>query len=444
MLKNYEIPGASIALVHKGKLVWSAAYGYADIKDNRKMTLDAVYRVESISKSVTAWGVMKLVEEGLIDLDVPVQQYLVNWKLPEFKFSEKKVTVRRLLSNSAGLTLGTIGEEYYPTSDMPTLQDYLKHEVNIIQEPGSGFIYSNVGYNMLEMLIEEVSGRDFAEYMAAEVLYPLGMQNSSFSWHENFHSEIPTGYDLHGHPVQPYVYPVRASGGLFAVVEDVARFVCVEMTGSYYSDHAVLQPETIRLIHSPEVTIPGIFGVVADSYGFGHFIENLSNGQQAVWHGGQGHGWMTHLHVVPESGEGIVILTNSQRSWPFISVVLDKWSQWCDISSVKMSRISDADFVFKVLIGTVLFVSLLQMYRLLSGLRSGIRRFNLLTEAPRILRLSQAVFGISMIVALWWSAVQPYLFISSIFPDTANVAGISLLILAIILILSAMLPQIKD
>ena len=99
-------------------------------------------------------------------------------------------------------------------------------------------------------------------------------------------------------PVPPYVYPVKASGGLFAGVEDIARFVCAGMTGSYYADHTLLGPEGIRKLYTPEVDIPGLFGLVSDSYGFGHFIENLSDGRQAVWYGGGlGHGCDCRISV---------------------------------------------------------------------------------------------------------------------------------------------------
>ncbi len=126
------------------------------------MAVDAICRAESISKSITAWGVMRLVEQGLVGLDDPVQQYLGDWKLPESEYSEQEVTIRRLLSHSAGMSLGTIGEEYTPQSNIPSLRDYLTHEARLIREPGSGFLYSNPGFNLLELL----TGRDFAEYMA--------------------------------------------------------------------------------------------------------------------------------------------------------------------------------------------------------------------------------------------------------------------------------------
>ncbi len=441
LMERYAVPGMSVALVRGGELVWSGAYGYADLEHNRKMTADAVYRVESISKPVTAWGVIRLVEQGLIDLDAPAQRYLGNWTLPESAYSGQKVTVRRLLNHTAGMPLGTLGMEYSPQSDMPSLRETLSHEARLVREPGSGFLYSNTGFNLLELLVEKVTGRDFAEYMADEVLAPLGMRSSSFAWKATLRPAIPTGYDLQGTPVPVYAYPAKASGGLFAPVEDIARFVAAGMTGPYYADRTVLGREGIRKLYTPQVVVPGLFGVVADSYGFGYFIEKLSDGRRAVWHGGQGHGWMAHFHAVPESGDGIVILTNSQRSWPVMAQVLNDWTRWGGFGSVKMVRIAYGIAVLRALIGMVALISLWQGYRLVRGLRSGDRRWAPLSRKSRKVRLLQAALGIGAIAALTWSAAQPYLMVSSIFPGIAGWAGVSFFVLSILAVLSALLPR---
>ncbi|MBS3785085.1 MAG: beta-lactamase family protein [Anaerolineae bacterium] len=438
LMNQYDIPGASVAVVRDGDLVWSEAYGYADLEHERKMRVDAVYRAESISKSVTAWGVMRLVEQGRIDLDTPVQQYLDDWQLPDD--TRQEVTIRRLLSQSAGMPLGPIGVavEYAPQSAMPSLRDYLAQEARLVREPGSGFLYSNVGFNLLELLIEEVTGRDFAAYMADEVLTPLGMHSSSFAWKETLRPLIPMGYEQQGTPVPPYVYPASASGGLLASVEDIARFVSAEMRRPYDEDHAVLEHDSIRELHTPEVDVSDISGVVADSYGLGHFVENLPGGRRAVWHGGQGHGWMTHFLAVPESGDGVVILTNSERSWPFMAHVLTDWARWSGFGSVKMGRIIYATIGLRTLIGMGALFSLWQVYCLLRGLRSGNRGWAPLSRDSRNARLLQAALGIGVITALAWSAAQPYLMVVSVFPSTVGWAGGTFLVWAVTMILSAL------
>ena len=441
LMEKYDIPGVSMALIQDGELVWSGAYGYADVEREREMTIEAVCRAESISKPVTAWGVMRLVEQGLLDLDAPVQEYLHDWQLPETDYGQQAVTVRGLLSNTAGMPPGSIGEEYPPESEMPTLRENLAQEARLIYEPGTAFLYSNPGFNLLELLVEDVTGREFAAYMEAEILIPLGMQEASYAWRESYQTSLPMGYEMDGTPVPPYVYPHKASGGLFANVEDLARFVRAEMIGA---DQSVLDQESIHMLHNAQVEIPGLFGFVADAYGFGHFIETLPDGRKAVWHGGQGHGWMTHFHAVPESGDGIVILTNSQRSWPFLAEVLTDWAQWSGLGAVKFGIITQATTGLKALIVLIGLVSLWQAIRLVQGLRHGKRRFAPLSPVSLFWRILRAAVGFGILITLVWSAAQPYLFVSSIFPGTVRWAGGSLLILAVLIILSACFPRVDE
>jgi CubicO group peptidase (beta-lactamase class C family) len=307
--------------------------------------------------------------------------------------------------------------------------------------PGSVFSYSNTSFALLELLIEEVTGRDFAEYMEAEVLVPLGMNHSSFTWREEFRTSVATGYDLKGRPVPAYIYPYEASGGLFAPVGDLAQFVSSGMirpNGS--AGRKVLKLASAKQLYAPTVKIPGMFGVVSDAYGLGHFVETLPSGHQAVWHGGQGNGWMTHFHSVPETGDGIVILTNSQRSWPFFSSVLRDWAKWSGYSSVGMGNIVRAETGLQILIGLLLSTSLWQALRLRRGVASGTRRFAPFAPEDRLLRLGQIGLFAVLASVLIWSVSQDYLFINSFFPILSNWLGGSLLSVASVSLASACLP----
>ena len=249
IMEAYDIPGASIALIKGGETIWTKAYGYADLETGRKMTTDTLLRVESISKSVTAWGVMKLVEQGKIELNRPVNQYIKSWKFPKSEFEEEEITVKYLLSHTSGLPLGDFTKRYSPTKEIPSLKDSLSMEAILEQKPGISFSYSNVGYNLLELLIEELTSCDFSEYMKREILIPLRMNNSSYTWSEDFNPAVPFGYDLTGEAVPVYVYPEKGSGGLFATVEDVALFVAAGMPSSS-QNHKVLSTQSINILHS--------------------------------------------------------------------------------------------------------------------------------------------------------------------------------------------------
>ena len=444
LIEDYNIPGLNIAIVQKGETVWSKAYGYADLEQGRRMTLDTHCRVESISKSVTAWGVMKLVDEGKIDLDKPIIQYIKNWEFPESEFSKQKITSRLLLSHSAGMPLGPIGIIYSTEEDKPSLREYLSQEATIEQPPGQEFYYSNIGFDLLELLIEEVTGRDFAEYMENEVLTPLGMINSSFIWDKQWDPPVPNGYDIKGNPIPVYLYPDKAAGGLFSTVEDIATFIAAGMTNFNSTEEKVLNIQSISQLYKPMVEISGYYKLVFDSYGLGHFIEDLSNGNKAISHGGQGTGWMTHFHSVPQTGDGIVILTNSQRSWPVFAYILGDWAQWIGLSSVGMEKIILGRKILCFLIIFLLLILSWQAYQLVKSIISGNRRFAPFLKESRFLRLVQFGLFIILLSGFWWAIQQDYLFVSSVFPIVSTWLGFLLLLSVVILLFLILFPLTKD
>lgn len=440
LMADYDIPGAIITLVRRGEPLWSQAYGYADLETGRKMTVDTPCRVESISKSLTAWGVMKLIERGKLDPDKPIKHYLKSWEFPKSRFSEDKVTAKLLLSQSAGMPLGTIGVRYDPQGKRPSLRESLSKEAVLMQEPGLAFSYSNTGFNLLELLVEEVTRRDFAEYMRDEVLLPLGMENSSFTWREDFRPPVPSGYDGKGDPIPVYVYPEKAAGGLFSTAPDIAAFIAAGMKAGSPEGNKVLSPRSIGELYTPMVKIPGFYGLAFDSYGLGHFIEFLSDGKKAVSHGGQGSGWMTHFHSVPETGDGIVILTNSQRSWPFFARILSDWADRFGYSPVGMGVMVRAEAALWGTIVLTLVGLSLWLWRLGKGLFSGGRRFAPCSSESRRSRLIQGLAGIFLLSGLGWALKQEYLFISSVFPTASGWLGFSIFLAAFVLLLSATVP----
>ena len=440
LMDSYNIAGLAIALVEDGETAWVKAYGYADFAEGRKMTADTYCRVQSISKSVTAWGVMKLVEQGQVELDNAYQQYVTDWTFPASEYPVEEITVRQLLSLSAGMPLGNVVQRFSPTDYIPSIRSVLSEEALAFQEPGASFHYSNVSINLLELLVEEVSGRDFAEYMQEEILNPLGMDNSSFEWSEDFAPPVPYGYDLKNNSVPVYVYAGKASGGLFASVEDIAAFVSAGMTGPDQQNHGVLKPETIEMLYLPQVEMAGFYAQAFDHYGLGHLVEILPDGTTAVSHGGQGAGIMTHYHSVPEDGRGIVILTNSQRSWPLIGYILSDWAEWAGYGSVGMGKIIWLKNILRVLVGLILLISLWQFYRIVKGIISGNRKFSSPVKKLNLLRYLQFILFVILTAGLLWAVTRPYLNITSLMPVVSVWLGYTIFILALVLLGSAIFP----
>jgi CubicO group peptidase (beta-lactamase class C family) len=427
LMKLYGIPGCNIALVQDKEVVWTEGYGYADVASGRALTVDTPMSVQSITKSVTAWGVMRLMEKGLIDLDASVSQYLKSWQFPLTDYPTEKITVRRLLSHTAGMPLGDFTNIYSPGEAMPSNQDVMTGEAVLMREPGTGFSYSNTGYNLLEILIEDVTGQSFSEYVRTEVLLPLGMESAFFDIDTAADPYPPTGYNFRGEPVPVYLYPSKASGGLFATAHDIARFAAAGMR-----ENPVLSGESIKLLYAPQSRKIGIYGLIFESYGFGHYIEKLPNGMLSVSHGGQGNGIMTHWQAVPETGDAIVLLTNSQRSWPFIAYVLSDWAQWRGFPSVGMGRIIWGHYGLCVVIGMLVSASLLVILRMVSAFYQQKR------TGFRLLRVSAASVILGILIRC---ACQEYLFLTSIFPILSVWLGGAAFAFSIALLLSVVLPE---
>ena len=191
------VPGAVVALIVGGAPVRTAAFGLADPGTGRAMTADALFRVESISKPVTAWGAMRLARTGRLDLDAPITHCLEDWHPPG---GLQPITPRQLLSHTVGIGLGDFADRYAPGEARPGLAAHLSDDFATIGAPGARFAYSDTGFNLLELVIEACMGADFAALMDREILTPLGMTRASFDWTG---AEMPIGHDLRSRPVPP-------------------------------------------------------------------------------------------------------------------------------------------------------------------------------------------------------------------------------------------------
>lgn len=423
LMERYAIPGTVIALVKEGKTIWKGAYGYADREKKTPMTIEAPCRVESISKSVTAWGVMKLVQEGVIELDRPVSDYITSWEIPESPFEGAGVTVRRLLSGNAGMPLGTIGVHYPPRTPMPALQEILTRDAVLMKKPGSGFYYSNTGFNILELLIQEVTGRPFAQYMTDEIMEPLGMKTASFLWQAGWDPPVPTGYSPEGEPVPVYVYPHKAAGGLFATIDDIAAFVTAGMPLYRRHGRQLLKESGIAEIYKDQTPLSGYYQLVFDGYGFGHFTEELAGGLRAVSHGGQGSGWMSHFHSIPETGDALIILSNSQRTWPFFSIILEEWSRRLGVGPVGMGLIHQSGIAIRIAAALLTLLLLLLLYRIIRSWKRGERRLSPLGREACLRRGGLFLLGTALITAVLWAATRDYFFLTSVYPLASGYLG---------------------
>ena len=231
----YKVPGVSIAVINHGQIEWVRGYGFANVAEKRPVTPETRFQAASISKSVAATAVLHFVEAGKIDLDREVNGYLKSWKVPDNDFTkDQKVTLRRILSHNAGLTVhGFPG--YEAGKPVPTLVQVLNGEkpsntdpIRVDFVPGSKWRYSGGGYTVMQQMLIDVLGEPFPEMMRQTVLDEFGMQDSAYSQplRADWQAFAATAYRADGRPVggKYHTYPELAAAGLWTTPRDLARF----------------------------------------------------------------------------------------------------------------------------------------------------------------------------------------------------------------------------
>jgi CubicO group peptidase (beta-lactamase class C family) len=264
-------PGnAVIALIQNGEIVFRHSQSI-----DAPVGADTLFQLASVSKWVTAWGVLALVEDGRLALDAPVADYLSRWTLPKSEHDNNHVTVRRLLSHSAGLTDGLGYYGFPPGEPVQTLEDSLTHAADAYPKdhppdsvgPERGHVrlgapidgtmrYSGGGYTLLQLLIEEVTGRDFADYMREQVLEPLGMHRSTFDWQEAEVLGLATFYTRGHTQAHHYRYTALAAASLYSSVHDMSRFVQAHFEGpsGELPGRGVISADMLAAMESPQST----------------------------------------------------------------------------------------------------------------------------------------------------------------------------------------------
>jgi CubicO group peptidase (beta-lactamase class C family) len=273
------------------------------------VTTATTFQVASLSKWITAFGVMKLVEQKKIDLDAPVSRYLTRWHLPETGFDNNGVTVRRLLSHTAGLTDGLSYEGFLPGQRVQTIEQSLTYaadrlnsvdgHVRLGRAPGSAFQYSGGGFTLLQLLIEEVSHRPFNDYMHSEVLMPLGMTHSTYVLAPGAPEAI--SYEVDGRKAPPRLSTAVGAASLYTTSDDLTAFIQSQLAGG----RCVVSPATLALMRKPQARQYGI-----DIWGLGTILYASNNaGGHIVGHDGDNAPAInTAARFDPATGNGIVVL----------------------------------------------------------------------------------------------------------------------------------------
>lgn len=316
-MARHDIPGLSIALLHRGALVWAEGFGHTDRERRVPVRPDTRFSVGSVSKSVTALGVLHAVEQGRLSLDEPLPTYL-----PWFTVRSRSgpsaagaITLRHLLSHHAGLgTWAPLGNPYDPDYHRRTFDEVVRstHASWLKFAPGERFEYSNQGIDLAGAALQAAYGQPFAQCMQETVLARLGMAASTFD------QATATGHPSYAAPHtgrrrvpirDGIVHPMLAAGGMISTATDLARFLAFHRSGGRVEDGPAVGAALLREAYTPQLSARD------QPTGYGLAIYKAVEHRTVRFsHGGFGFGVSTHYRWLPEHDLGIVVLTNQDAA----------------------------------------------------------------------------------------------------------------------------------
>jgi CubicO group peptidase (beta-lactamase class C family) len=309
LMARLGVPGVSVALIEDGEIAWACGYGVRE-RGGAPVTPDTIFQAGSVSKPVTAVAVMRLVQEGRLDLDRDVNDYLHTWTVPPNGDWQPRITLRQLLCHGTGMTVhGFPGyNRNHPVPTVPQILDGLPPantpSVRVSGIPGAQFRYSGGGTTIVQQVLIDVLGMPFPQIMRELVLDPLGMVHSTYEQPlpERWWDQAGTGHRTAGVPVEGrwHVYPEMAAAGLWTTPADLCR-LAIDLQRTWAGEPGLLLPGTVREMLSPQVE---------KQIGIGFFLDGEGRATR-FGHSGSDEGFVCELAVYREGGKGAAVMTNS-------------------------------------------------------------------------------------------------------------------------------------
>lgn len=312
-MQFYGINGVSVAVIRDFGLDYAETHGVKSGATRDPVTEHTLFQAASLTKAVSAVGIVRLAQEGALSLDQDVNDYLTSWQVPDNGLqAAEKVTLRRLLSHTAGTTVhGFRGYRYGEA--VPSLVQILNGEppansppVVVESVPGTRFGYSGGGYEIADLVVRDVTGVPFAEFVRERVLTPIGMSESTYEQPlaEAWRDRTASGYYANGSAVPGghHIYPESAAAALWTTASDYARFLIELQLSLRGQSNRVLSRESAEML----------IAEVRERYGLGVGLRSI-HGQTYLWHAGANDGFRGGMLAHPTLGYGLVVLTNSDR-----------------------------------------------------------------------------------------------------------------------------------
>lgn len=303
-----HVPSIAIAVVRDGQILWEEGFGWADKENHVPATENTMFSLASVSKPITATGLMILVERQAIDLDRPMNDYLGEAKLRARVGNARDATVRRVANHSSGLPAHW---QYFfvdEPSKPPSMDETIRRYGNLITSPGERYSYSNLGYGVLGYAISRISNRSFADFLRDEVFLPLGMKHSAVGVDPTLENNYALRYGVAGERLPFYITDTPGSSAVFASAHDLALFAMFHLKSVLPNQKAILTRQSIDEMQQPTSQESESSG-----YGIGWSVVKAGTDRH-VQHGGEMPGVLTSLYMIPSKRIAIVLLSNSNNA----------------------------------------------------------------------------------------------------------------------------------
>ncbi|MDP3395899.1 MAG: serine hydrolase domain-containing protein [Methanoregula sp.] len=311
-IARYNVPGATVVVVKDGRVVVAKGYGYRNLANRTMVNADTTtFRIGSISKLFTWTSVMQLAEEGKIDLDADVNTYLHDMKIPD-TYAGQPVTMRHLMTHTAGFEDSSLHMTGVDPEDLISIRTYCKENIPArVNPPGKVSRYSNYGTTLAAVVVEDVSGMSFEQYLQSRILTPLAMENTSIREKLPPHlaAKLTQGYSFansENKPTDDFILVIGPAGSITSTAPDMAKFMIAHLQNGTYSNATILAPKTAELMHARSfANDPRITGMCLG------FYEQYYNGRRAIVHGGDTDTFHSLLFLLPEEQTGFFVSGSS-------------------------------------------------------------------------------------------------------------------------------------
>ncbi|MGH2811265.1 MAG: serine hydrolase [Actinomycetota bacterium] len=315
----WEVPGCAMAIVKDDQVLLNEGFGLRNVEKNLPVTPTTLFAIGSTSKAFTAAAVAAMVDDGLIEWDTPVREYIPGFRLHD-PVATERIAPRDLLSHRTGLPRHEFSWMAHPERTRAEIVSRLRH-LPLSKDIRQDFQYCNLGYVTAGYLVEVVTGMSWEEYVSTRLLKPLGMDQTNFSVLDSQRADdFSKPYERRQGSVVEVPYRVMdqagPAGGINSTTTDMIAWVRTSLSSDETAEGQVIAPDTLRRMQSAQMVFPGDRTFPERdyyAYGLGWLIGHY-RGHRLVEHGGGIDGFLTELMLLPEEGIGVVVLTNSTTS----------------------------------------------------------------------------------------------------------------------------------